>query len=178
MDWGNLFLTVLGGSFLFFVISLIFGMEHGDMGGHDSGGHDGGEGGFATDLFTLRNIFLFGVGYGALGFIARYLGAGPLGSNLWGCLAGAIMAFFGAWLFRALKSQQSNTITNLDTLIGKSANVITAIPEGGRGEIETANAFGTRVHMPAQSSDGAIAEHTTVEIVNIVGNTATVKTAL
>lgn len=174
MDLGAIFLTVLAGSVVFFLLSHLFDMgDHGDAGGgHD---HDGGGGAFTTDLLTLRNLFLFGVGYGAIGAIARYLGAGPLGSNLWGCSAGVLMAIMGALLYRTLRNQQSNTLDNNSNLVGKQAHVTTAIPEGGRGEITTTNRFGARVCLIAQSSDGPIAENSIVEVTSVVGNTATVK---
>ncbi len=174
MEMKEVFLVILGGSFLFFVISTVFGMEHGDVDGHDHGDGDG-EGGFMTDLFTLRNLFLFGVGFGAIGFIARYLGAGPLGSSFAGIGAGVLMAMFGAWLFRALRNQQANSIVDLETVVGKTASVITAIPEGGRGEISTTNSHGARVTMPAQSSGGAVSEQTPVKVTSVVGNTAIVE---
>lgn len=176
MDMGQLFLMILGGSALFFFISMAFGMDHGEVGGgHDDGGHDGDGGGFMTDLFTLRNIFLFGVGFGALGSIANAYGAGPLLSSLAGVGAGLLMAVFGAWLFRLLREQQANTVTSLDTLVGKSARVVTTIPKGGRGEISTTNDLGVNVTLAAQSSDDAILENANVVIQSVVGNTATVK---
>ena len=161
---------------MFFFISMLFGADHGDLGGgHDHGGGEGDGDGFMTDLFTLRNIFLFGVGFGAIGYIARYLGAGPIGSSIAGIIAGLLMAVFGAWLFRVLREQQSNSVTSLETLVGKSARVTTTIPKEGRGEIATVNEHGVNVTMSAQSSDEAIMENVNVTILSVVGNTATVK---
>ncbi len=176
MDMGQLFLVILVGCFVFFLVSLIFGMDHGELGGgHDHGGHDGDGDGFMTDLFTLRNIFLFGVGFGALGSIANAYGAGPLVSSFAGTVAGVLMAVFGAWLFRLLRKQQANSVTSLETLVGTSARVTTTIPKGGRGEIATINEHGVNVTMSAQSSDEAIMENVNVTILSVVGNTATVK---
>ena len=66
-------------------------------------------------------------------------------------------------------------MTSLETLVGKSARVVTTIPQGGRGEISTTNNLGVNVTLAAQSSDGAIQENENVVIQSVVGNTATVK---
>ncbi len=151
-----------------------------DIGGHDADfGHDhGGDGesdGLMTNLFTLRNFFIFALGFGASGAIAARLGANDLIASIWGLVAGVLLALLGSALYRAMRGQQASSLTHSNALVGKRAKVLTAIPSGGRGEITTTNAQGTTVALPARSSSGEIVQNTIVNITAMDGDTATVE---
>jgi membrane protein implicated in regulation of membrane protease activity len=144
--------------------------------GHD--GHDGGlghDGDMTSDILNIRNLIIFGVGFGAAGFIAQRLGQNPFVSSFWGLGFGVVMIVAAATFYHNIRKQESNSLADHGTLVGKRASVTTTIPESGYGEVSTANAFGAAVNLTAQSQDGAHMAGSIVEIVTVVGNTATVK---
>ena len=171
------FLTISLCCAFFFVLTAAFG---GDTSGADIDTNldvsTDQETGVATSNFlTLRNIFLFGVGFGSAGAISSYLGNNTLISSFWGVGAGVLMAIVAAWLYRVVRRQESNTVANHESLEGQHARVITSIPENGFGEVSAFNQFGATVNLAAQSQDGATPVGSSVEIVTIAGNTAIVK---
>src|SRR3989344_1147738 len=121
---------------------------------HDGAGlaHDGDA---VSEILNLRNLMIFGVGFGAAGFIAHSLGQGPIMASFWGLGFGAVMVTVAALFYHSIKQQQSNSLSDHGTLVGKKANVIIDIPESGLGEVSTSNAFGSAVNLTAQSQDGA-----------------------
>ena len=108
------FLSIGGASALFFVLSLFFGdadadTDHGFDVHHDldHGGADGHHGHSMSNIFSIRNLFLFGVGFGAVGAVARYYGFSMMVSSVFGTATGFVFAALGYFLFRALYAQQS-----------------------------------------------------------------------
>jgi membrane protein implicated in regulation of membrane protease activity len=176
-----IFLIIALASLAFSILSALFG---GDTGGDvhldtshvdtssSGGGHDGI---MFSDVLTLRTLLMFGVGFGAAGAIATNMGYGPGMASVGGLEGGCLIAALGVWFYRIIHGQQGNTAPRLDMLSGKRAMVVTDIPESGQGEVTTTNEFGTTVTLPAQSPEGRIKLGSTVEIVAVVGNTATVK---
>lgn len=142
--------------------------------GHDDHGMDGHDG-ITSELLSLRNLLLFGVGFGAAGSLVTYLGFGPVWATAAGLLVGVVMVLLTVSFFRSVRNQQSNSATSLIDLVGKTGVVTTRVPEDGLGEISTRNAQGTQVHLSAQSQGGEIRSGATIEIVNIVGDRAIVK---
>lgn len=128
-----------------------------------------------SEVLSLKNLLLFGIGFGALGGIATYLGAGPLLASGAGLLTGVGMVVLGVLFYRAVRGQQANSSTSLNNLIGKTAVVSTRIPVQGMGEITTQNEHGTQIHLTAQSESSEIQEGTVVIITAFAGSRAIVK---
>src|SRR5215831_2953149 len=152
----SVFFWIMVGSMMFFAVSMIFGFDgSGDAdvagAGHVFSGGDGAasDGGHAVswNVFSLRNLFLFGSGFGAVGFLAMINGYGVKTAASGGLAAGVLIAGVGMWFFRLIASQESNTVTDLARLVGRRANVVSAIPVDGMGEIVTVNEYGTRVSV-------------------------------
>lgn len=163
------FLWILLGSIAAIAILHALGGDNHDGGGLD---HDGDA---VSEILNLRNLLIFGVGFGAAGFIAHRLGQGPITSSFWGLGFGVVMVLVAVLFYNSIKKQQSNSLSDHGTLVGKKANVTIDIPASGLGEVSTNNAFGGVVNLTAKSQDGAHTVGTTVEITSMVGNTATVK---
>jgi len=122
-------------------------------------------------------ICSFLTSFGGVGYLMLTSGKGgvPL-SLLAGSVVGlglAAMVFFGLnKLFRAVQSSSEVRVANL---IGKKAEVITPIPEGGMGEISY-EIRGTRMNAPARSVDGKeVSRASLVKIKRIAGTTYYVK---
>lgn len=161
-------------------VAMVF-MGLGDDGGDAGDTHGDGDdnhGGALPNVLTIRNIMLFGVGFGASGYISSYNGNDFQTSFLVGLIFGTGTAYAGFKFFQIIRKQEGNTLTTLSTLKGADGRVITTIPATGFGEISTQNEFGSMVHLAAQSESGEIKEGSKVRIVTIAGNVATVTTAL
>lgn len=128
------------------------------------------------DLFSLTSIAAF---IGAFGF------GGALGLSLIpltpvavviGLVIGALAGWGAIKLTRALKSGESSATFRSETMVGQPAKVITAIPEGGFGEITLNSAghvrkFSARATAPISAGDevwiSAIVSPTAVEVTPI-----------
>lgn len=174
MDQMSVFLLILAGCLLFFVLIASFG---GDASGGDAdagvGGHDDG-GIFTSNILAVRNLFLFGAGFGAGGAIATYLGCGVVASSAWGIGVGVCMVVVVVWFYALVRRQQSNTVSSPEALVGKHAVVVTEIPENGIGEISATNEYGALVYIVARTRSGEISIGEKVIVKSVEGHTATV----
>ncbi len=183
----NIFLIVAVAGLFFSFMSLIFGggAEDTDTGGLDADhidiSHDGDNGNNSgvsvASFFSLRTLMWFLTGFGAAGAAAINAGWGPWPSAGFGLLGGFSLVLFGVLLFTFVGKQQGNSAPKLRSLVGKTALVVTSIPEQGLGEIRVVNEFGTAVTLNAKSQDGAVCNGSSVEVVTVDANTATVKKA-
>ena len=141
------------------------------MGGHADGGvgHDGVPG---ISLLSPTVLASFVTAFGALGLIFCKMDAT---SSVW---ISAPLSFFGAlavallvlWMFNAIfKRTESSSESRVAMLIGRTAAIVTPIPENGVGEISYTQA-GSRYTAPARAAKGGtIASGRTVRITRIVG---------
>jgi hypothetical protein len=172
----QVFFWVLVASVLFFVFSILAGVDaYGDADVVQT--PDGGDGHAAVswNILSFRNLFLFGIGFGAVGFLSTKAGYGVATSVAGGIAAGAVIAAIGVWFFRLISSQESNTVTDPAELVGRKASVTTAIPAAGLGEVLAVNEHGTQVSLFAQSNGTAILGGTRVVIVAAAGDRVTVR---
>src|SRR5690606_8528618 len=100
-------------------------------------------------------IAVFLVFFGLAGLVLRDLaGFGPAGSIFGGfllSLLGSAIVYYGG--FKLILTQQGGTSFDPTKLENTTAKVITAIPEGGTGEISFDSNSG-RISGPAQTADG------------------------
>ena len=189
-----IFAAICFGCALFFLVSMFTGAGdsadsdfHGvDLGhGGFEGGHDITHGGADAShhdvtgtpkIFSLRILMLFGMGFGAVGAITRYYGSSIAYSSLWGFLSGAVFGTVGYFFFSIIFHQQASTSMIADSMVGKKAEIVTAIPQNGLGQVLTTDNYGRNVYLAARSEDGApLPANTTVIIVSVSGNSAIVK---
>ena len=169
-------------------------VDVGDVSGDFDMGHDfdhsvaemGGDGHVEVGLgdsfpalspWSPTVICSFLTSFGGVGYLMLTSGKGgvPL-SLLAGSVVGlalAAMVFYGLnKLFRAVQSSSEVRVANL---IGRKAELITPIPEGGMGEISY-EIRGTRMNAPARSVDGKeVSRAALVKIKRIAGTTYYVK---
>ena len=156
------------------VVGHLFG-GHGDahvgMEGQADGGvgHDGVPG---ISFLSPTVLASFVTAFGAFGLIFSKIEvtgnpwiSAPL--SLFGGLAVALMVL---WLFNAMfKRTEGSSESRVAMLIGRTAAIVTPIPENGVGEISYTQA-GSRYSAPARAEKGGtIANGRTVKITRIVG---------
>ncbi len=158
---------------LFLLVMLFFGGGHdlhvGEMdGGHDVGHAADGEGG--PSIFSSRIIASFIAAFGFGGTIGRYLEFGYPASSAFGILSGIVLASVVFKFAEILYSQQASSEVKMTSLIGMTAEVAIAIPEGHLGQISLSAAGERSMHI-ARSRDGkAIPQGTSVVIRELRGD--------
>jgi hypothetical protein len=131
--------------------------------------HGAGVSAVHVSPFNSLTIAAFSVSLGAIGLIGlRYLGLGAwqsLGFSFLGALA--LAAGFFLSIVRPLYRSQSTSLPDINELVRAPAQVRTAIPAAGVGEVVYV-AGATRFTMPARSAEEtAIASGTRVAILHI-----------
>jgi len=158
---------------LFLLIMLFFGGGHdlhvGDMdGGHDISHAADGEGG--PSIFSSRIIASFIAAFGFGGTIGRYLSFGYPASSAVGIVSGIVLASVVFKFAEILYSQQASSEVRMTRLVGMTAEVAIAIPEGHLGQISLSAAGERSMHI-ARSRDGkAIPQGTSVVIRELRGD--------
>ena len=123
-----------------------------------------------NDVFSIATISAF---IGAFGF------GGAIAQQIFGTLwlaipvavaMGVLFSWFTIWLTRALKNSATGTSVNAQSLVGREAKVVTAIPEDGYGQVFV-SVNGHRTMYSAKSALG-IESGTSVWISNVLSATA------
>jgi membrane-bound ClpP family serine protease len=159
------FLAIAIASFLGVGGSFLFGGHDHDAGG---GGHDGVGGDHFVPFLSPQIIFSFTLGFGASAAIASAYGAKLHWSILIGFAFGLLMGGAVYALFAVIYKQQASSLVETSTTIGKVANVLTAIPPDGSGEIGLQVAGEYRTYL-ARSRQGEIAKGARVKVVENMG---------
>ncbi len=167
--------------FLFLLIMLfvgeLFGGDH-EVGAHDvSVEHGDADQGGGPSVFSARIMASFLTAFGVGGVVARYYKLSHPASSGVGVVSGIVLAAVVYQFARILYSQQASSEVRMTSLVGKSAEVTVAIPEGGVGQI--ALTFGgERTEQIARSEDGrAVPRGTEVVISGLRGETVIVAPA-
>ena len=147
----------------------LFGGDH-DL-THDVS-HIGDGGG--PSVFSLRIMAAFLTAFGVGGIVARYYNLSHPAASGIGVGAGIVMAGVVYQFAKLLYSQQASSVLRMEGLVGATAEVSVAIPEGGVGQIAMSSG-GMRSEHIARSGDGrAIQRGTTVVITGVGGEAVTV----
>lgn len=144
---------------------LVSGEVHGDVGGHGEIGH--------PHPISGTTVATFITGFGAGGIVAHYaLGWSTTKGAMLATGTGMALALAAFLVLDWLFSQtQAGSEFRSESVVGRQAEVITAIPEGGMGEVSYV-VKGQRETCSARASDGsAIAKGSTVVVENVVGST-------
>jgi len=181
----SIYISLMVGCAVFYLLTILFGGDHhhGDFGHHVDLGHHGGgahhhhDGGSQIKQYlSIRSILLFGLGFGVAGSLSTALGLAAFLIPIVGIMTGIGFAWFGLLLFRILLKQEGTTSSDLAELEGYTGKIITAIPEGGVGEISIINLRNEAQYLRARSEDGAsIRCGESVEVVSVVAGDVVVK---
>lgn len=138
-------------------------VEHGDV------GHGGG-----PSIFSARIMASFLTAFGVGGVVARYYNLSHPAASGVGIVSGVVMSSVVYQFAKLLYSQQASSEVRMMGLVGRSAEVSVAIPEGGVGQI--ALTFGgERTEQIARSADGrALSRGAEVLITGLRGDSVVV----
>ena len=165
----TVFLAICAVGFLFLMLGLAFG----ELFQAFEADHDVDTGG--PGFFSTRVMAVFVTAFGGFGAVATHYGLSPVPAALIGFGSGLVFGGAIYALARFLYNQQAGTEVRAADLVGVVGRVVIGIPAGGVGQI--------RVRMGeelmdkiARTRDGmAIAENTSVQIEEVLGETVIVK---
>jgi membrane protein implicated in regulation of membrane protease activity len=157
---------------------LVFGDIFGDHDvDHDGGFEHGGADAGGPSILSVRVMAAFLTAFGVGGVVARYYSLSHPASSGVGVVAGIAMAGIVYQFARILYSQQASSEVRMHGLVGATAEVSVAIPEGGLGQISLSTG-GERTDHIARSADGrALRLGTTVVVTALGAQSVVVKPA-
>jgi len=170
---------------VFLLIAAIFGGEHG-LAGHDvddvAPGYDmdhdadhGFEHAVGPSPFSLRVISLFLAAFGSAGAISHYCKPYYPLSSVVGLLGGVLCGYAGWLLMKLFWSQQASSSVRGTEMIGRVAQVKTAIPVSGVGQV-TVVVKNQRFYPLARTMAGEqIEEGASVRILEFAGDAVLVE---
>jgi membrane protein implicated in regulation of membrane protease activity len=165
----TVFLALCAVGFLFLLVALLFGGLF-DFLETDHGFDVGGPG-----FFSSRVMAVFVTAFGGFGAVATYYGLAPVPASLVGFASGIVFGGAIYALARTLYNQQASTDVSAGDLVGTIGRVVIGIPPGGVGQVRVR--LGEELmDKVARARDGmAIAENTSVQIDEVLGDTVIVK---
>ncbi len=157
-------LLLLGGA--------LFGHDHDithDVGHIDHSGADHGGNEPTVSIFSLKVIGTFIMGFGGGGVLGRYEGAGMLPSSLVGLGIGLAMGLAMYATMRILYGQQSTSLVQTSTLVGKSGTVVTAIDANAAGEVAVRIGSEAPIYLARASGSKSFAKGALVSVISSTG---------
>ncbi|HZL71844.1 MAG TPA: hypothetical protein VFC86_05250 [Planctomycetota bacterium] len=158
------------------ISALLSGVFSGGAEAHVGAGHDVHATAGDSVHFPLLSpvtLSMFISSFGGAGYIYhRSLGLGTASHVALAAITATAIAFAVAWLlWKVFQVTQGSSEAIVADLVGVEAEVITAIPAEGLGEIAY-NAKQARYNAPARTVDGkSLGPHTVVKIVRVLGGT-------
>ena len=165
--------TIAAAGFLFLLLMLflgeIFGGDH-DIGHDVSMDHDHG----GPGIFSARIMASFLTAFGVGGVVARYNHLSHPAASGVGIVSGMVLSTVVYQFAKFLYSQQASSDVKMSSLIGQSAEVCVAIPEGGVGQIALTSGGARSEHL-ARTADGrAVVRGAEVVITGLRGDAVVV----
>ncbi len=155
--------------FLILVGGFIFGHDH-DTDHDHSFDHGGDHGDHGVSIFSTKVIATFGMGFGAAGCVAANYGLEMLIASAIGLASGLLLAAVMYMLLKVVMSQQSSSLVETDSLVGKSGTVTIAIEKDGEGEVYINGAGGYSSFSARDSELQAIPKGRDIRVVRNVGS--------
>jgi len=153
----EVFLAITAIGFVILAISAITGhhefggIEHDHDFSHDHDAHGDSDG--SPSFLSTRILSLFAVAFEAIGAISTHKGAPALLSIILALAGGGGLAYLGLLLMRLFWRQQASSTVGSDEFLAQYAEVHTAIPANGYGEVSVV-VREQRFYLPARSKGG------------------------
>jgi len=164
------FLIVAVGCFLLLLGSMVLGHDS----DHDAD-HGADHGAGSMNVFSVKIILAFGVGFGAGGYAGAVNGLGWLGSTLAGLAGGLLVGGIGYAFLNALYTRQGSSTVRTATLVGAIGVVDTGIDADGVGRIVVTMASGQETFLAKSATGKPLPLNTSVKIVRVEGSIMSVE---
>src|SRR5580658_7030529 len=159
-----IFLAIMIAGLVILVGGFIFGhdhdAEHADH-GHDAG-HDSEP---AVSIFSTKVIGTFIMGFGGGGAIAQYAWGEVVRSSFTGFGVGVVMGAFMYLVMRLMYGQQSTSLVETSSIVGRTGTVATAIGAQSAGQVVVVVGGQTLTYLARSSGQTEIAKGKIVKVI-------------
>jgi membrane-bound ClpP family serine protease len=163
-----IFLAIMIAGLIMLVGGFFFGHDH-DAGHADHGdaGHDSEP---AVSIFSTKVIGTFIMGFGGGGAIAQYVWGEVFRSSLTGFGVGVVMGAFMYLVMRLLYGQQSTSLVESSTIVGRTGTVASAIGAHSVGQVVVVVEGQTMTYLARSSGEKEIAKGKMVKVIACSGS--------
>ncbi|MGV8151887.1 MAG: NfeD family protein [Candidatus Nanoarchaeia archaeon] len=162
-----IFVTIAIAFFIVLVFSLIFGHDH-DL-GHDLD-HGIGDTDGTISIFSTKVIATLGLGFGAIGAIARSYKCSYMTSSICGVLGGVVVAFLAYLILSYFYKQQSSSTIKLNDLIGSFGRVTVSINSMSSGEVGISYNGLYDTYLAVSNKKENIPQNTQIKVIGVAGS--------
>jgi len=160
------FSTIALAFFIVLAFSLLFGHDV----DHDVDHGIGDDAGGTVSIFSTKVIATLGLGFGAVGAIAKYYGNGYMASSVYGVLGGIVVAFLAYLILCFFYKQQVSSSINLTDLTGLLGIVTVSISSDSAGEVGITYKGQYDTYMAIPNNGVAISKAAHIKVIGIAGN--------
>jgi membrane-bound ClpP family serine protease len=167
-----IFLAIMIAGLVILLGGSLFGHDHdGDHPDHGSG-HDTGHDNDATvSIFSTKVVGTFIMGFGGGGAIAQYAwGEQLVRSSLTGLGVGVLMGAFMYLVMRLMYGQQSTSLVDTSSIVGRTGTVTTAIGSNAVGQVVVVVGHQTFTYLARSSGEKEIAKGKAVKVIASSGS--------
>jgi membrane-bound ClpP family serine protease len=164
-----IFLAIMTAGLIILIGGFLFGHDHdADHGDH---GHDGGHDSDPTvSIFSTKVIGTFIMGFGGGGAIAQYAWDEMIRSSFTGLGTGVVMGAFMYFIMRLMYGQQSTSLVETSTIVGRTGTVATAIGSHSVGQVVVVVGEQTFTYLARSSGEKEIAKGKIVKVIASSGS--------
>jgi membrane-bound ClpP family serine protease len=164
-----IFLAIMIAGLIMLVGGFLFGHDHDAE--HADHGHDAGHGSEPTvSIFSTKVIGTFIMGFGGGGAIAQYAWGEVVRSSFTGFGVGAVMGGFMYLVMRLMYGQQSTSLIESSSIVGRTGTVATAIGAHSVGQVVVVIGDQTLTYLARSSGDKEIAKGKMVKVIASSGS--------
>jgi membrane-bound ClpP family serine protease len=164
-----IFLAIMIAGLIMLVGGFFFGHDH-DAEHADHGGDAGHDSEPAVSIFSTKVIGTFIMGFGGGGAIAQYVWGEVFRSSLTGFAVGVVMGAFMYLVMRLLYGQQSTSLIESSSIVGRTGTVASAIGAHSVGQVVVVVEGQTMTYLARSSSEKEIAKGKMVKVIACSGS--------
>src|SRR5271169_3565174 len=152
-----IFLAIMIAGVIMLVGGFMLGHDH-DAEHADHGGDAGHDSEPTVSIFSTKVIGTFIMGFGGGGAIAQYVWGEVVRSSLTGFGVGVVMGAFMYLMMRLLYGQQSTSLVESSSIVGRTGTVASAIGANSVGQVVVVVGGQTLTYLARSSGEKEIAK--------------------
>lgn len=154
--------------FLLQFLLTMLGMDHSDV-DVDFDGTDTMDVGNSINLFSIKNLINFSMGFGWSGVCLRELIPNPILLTLASVVIGGLFVLMFVYIFVKTRRLEKNGAFNINDCLNRTADVYLRIPSGGEGKGKVQISLNGSVHeFDAITDEDCIPSGTRVRIIEVL----------
>jgi membrane-bound ClpP family serine protease len=164
-----IFLAIMLAGLIILLGGFLFGHDH-DAGHADHGGDAGHDSEPTVSIFSTKVIGTFIMGFGGGGAIAQYAWGELIRSSFTGLGTGVVLGAFMYLVMRLMYGQQSSSLVETSSVVGRTGTVATAIGAHTVGQVVVVVGDQTLTYLARSSGEKEIAKGKIVKVIASSGS--------